>query len=81
MFLEKFPYRVKFYTKKEWEPGTGDWGLESVENQSPLRPCPPLFQGGKGVAMLEGVSLKKSSKIFIIFSKIAVSRYLYSRGT
>ena len=40
-----------------------------------------LFQGGKGVAMLEGVSLKKSSKIFTIFSKIAVPRYLYSRGT
>lgn len=65
---------------RDWELGAG--GLESgVENQSPLCPCPPCFRGGKGVAMLEGVSLKKSSKIFIIFSKIAVPRYLYSRGT
>ena len=52
--------------------GTKDWGLESsVENQSHYALAPPCFRGGKGVAMLEGVSLKKSSKIFIIFSKIA----------
>lgn len=63
--------------------GTRDWGLGAGKRGKPVptTPLPPLFQGGKGVAMLEGVSLKKSSKIFIIFSKIAVPRYLYSRGT
>lgn len=66
--------------------GTRDWGLGLGAGKQrgkpvPTTPLPPCFRGGKGVAMLEGVSLKKSSKIFIIFSKIAVSRYLYSRGT
>lgn len=60
-------------------PGTGDW--KAAWKTSPhYALTPPCFRG-KGAAMLEGVSLKKSSKIFIIFSKIAGSRYLYSRGT
>ena len=25
MFLEKFPYRVKFYTKGEWRLEIGEW--------------------------------------------------------
>ena len=63
---------------RDWGLGTGGW---KAWKTSPHYALAPLFQGGKGVAMLEGVSLKKSSKIFIIFSKIAVPRYLYSRGT
>lgn len=41
-----------------------------MENQSPLRPCPPLFQGGgKGVAMLEGAPEKNHKKFLKSFQK------------
>ena len=46
--------------------GTRDWGLGAGKRGKPVptTPLPPLFQGGKGVAMLEGGQLKKIIKNF-----------------
>ena len=45
--------------------GTRAWGLESsVENQSPLRPCPPV-SGGQGRSDARRGQLKKNHQKFL----------------